>query len=295
MRALPSVLTTFIVLAILAAAPASTSAADRCTGFITSLPAVITEQGVWCLRGDLRTAQTSGNAIEIRTSLVTIDCNGFKIDGLPAGRATFASGIYATGRRVNITVRNCTMRGFRGGITIQEGSQLGTGHLVEDNVLDMMTASGIYVLGHGSIVRRNRVLNTVGAPGSDRATAITVFGDALDNVVDGMRADDDAPDFRPEGIYSGGVGNFSGSGFLVQGNRVRNVTPKGTGEARGLVLAGTAVVVRDNVVVQPEPTPGTGIFCSLETIVRRNVVRNYSGNISSCSTAGDDAGGNLVF
>ena len=49
---------------------------DSCAGFIDSLPATITTQGTWCLRGDLATSVTSGNAITIATNNVTIDCMG---------------------------------------------------------------------------------------------------------------------------------------------------------------------------------------------------------------------------
>src|SRR5690606_28675588 len=38
---------------------------DTCTGFIDSLPATINSQGTWCLRGNVSTAITSGNAIEV--------------------------------------------------------------------------------------------------------------------------------------------------------------------------------------------------------------------------------------
>src|SRR6185369_16529682 len=65
---------------------------DNCTGFITSLPAVVTTQGTWCLKQDLATAITSGNAITINTGNVTIDCNDFKLGGMSAGLATQAIG-----------------------------------------------------------------------------------------------------------------------------------------------------------------------------------------------------------
>jgi hypothetical protein len=58
---------------------------DNCSGYIDSVPAVIATQGTWCLRKDLSTAQTSGNAIEIAANNVVIDCNDFKLGGLAAG------------------------------------------------------------------------------------------------------------------------------------------------------------------------------------------------------------------
>ena len=52
---------------------------------ITALPAVITVPGVYCLTGDLSTAMTSGNAIEIQANFAVLDMNGFKLDGHAAG------------------------------------------------------------------------------------------------------------------------------------------------------------------------------------------------------------------
>src|SRR6185369_2787721 len=84
-----------VMLGLLLGTPRAASAAesyDNCTGFITTLPAVITTQGTWCLKQDLATAITSGNAITINTGNVTIDCNDFKLGGMSAGLATQAIG-----------------------------------------------------------------------------------------------------------------------------------------------------------------------------------------------------------
>lgn len=266
---------------------------DACVGFIDAIPAVITTQGTWCLRKDLATSNPGITAIDIKTSNVTIDCNGFKLGGLAAGPGTFSSGINANGTLSNITVRRCTIRGFRSGIAIFDNSP-GTGHLVEDNRLEQITSQGIYVIGNGSIVRRNTVVNTVGAPGSDRAQGITVLGDAIDNIVDGISGDASVADFNPSGIYSGGVGGINGIGFLVQGNRIRNLVPKGAGQARGLELAGYAQSVRDNTVSELSATNGIGVYCSLgsEDVLRDNLVRNYTqGLFGGCN----DLSGNVVY
>src|SRR5688500_8185831 len=115
---------------------------EGCTGFIGTLPAVVDTQGVWCLRGDVSTAMTTGFAIYIQANNVTIDCNGFKVGGLAAGPSSDAYGIFANGRQ-NITVRNCTIRGFRDGIHLQGLG--GSGHLIEDNQLDNNLVKGIMV------------------------------------------------------------------------------------------------------------------------------------------------------
>jgi hypothetical protein len=296
MMRMRSVLNTIVVVAGLAgAAPPAWAAEsyDGCVGFIDSVPAVITTQGVWCLRNDIATSNSGISAIDIQTSNVTIDCNGFKLGGLAAGPGTFSAGIYAYGTLSNITVRHCTIRGFRSGIAIYANDP-GTGHLVEDNRLEQIRSQGIYVIGHGSIVRRNTVVNTGGAPGLDRAQAIAVLGDAIDNVVDGVFGADDVANFSPSGLYSGGVGGINGVGFLVQGNRIRNLVPKGTGEARGLELAGYAQSVRDNTVSQLTSTTGKGVYCSLgsEDVLRDNIVRNYTqGLFGGCQ----NLSGNVVY
>src|SRR5262245_47728812 len=84
---------------------------------ITSLPAVITVQGIYCLTGNLNTAITSGTAITIDANNVVLDLNGFKLGGLAAGPGTLAFGIRAV-NRANITIKNGTVRGFFYGISL---------------------------------------------------------------------------------------------------------------------------------------------------------------------------------
>ncbi|HMB42890.1 MAG TPA: right-handed parallel beta-helix repeat-containing protein, partial [Luteimonas sp.] len=133
---------------------------DNCVGYITTLPAVITTQGTWCLKQDLATAITSGSAITINNNNVTIDCNDFKLGGLSAGTGTLSSGIYAVSRS-NITVRRCNVRGFFIGVNLYATTT--GGNLVEDNRLDGNTLEGLSVFGDGSIVRRNVITNTGGS------------------------------------------------------------------------------------------------------------------------------------
>src|SRR5262245_14832912 len=72
---------------------------------VTSVPAVITVQGIYCLTVDLSTAIASGSAIEIATNNVVLDLNGHKLGGLAAGTGTGALGVFAIGRQ-NITIKN---------------------------------------------------------------------------------------------------------------------------------------------------------------------------------------------
>jgi len=212
---------------------------DSCTGFIDSIPASITKQGTWCLRQDLSGNLIHGEAIEILTNNVTIDCNHFKLGNLAAGAGTAAAGIDATDR-VNITVRNCTVRGFHKGIAL-EGA--GGGHLVEDNILDGNTSIGMSVLNDGSIVRRNRVLDTGGSSVFASVVGILTTGsvDILDNTVSGVVA--------PAGSNGSarGIRTWEAYDAAVSGNRVRGVQADGTGISFAVSNQESArVVLRDN-------------------------------------------------
>src|SRR5690606_9034000 len=80
-----------LLLAGLLAIPSPARAAesyDSCAGYIDSLPATISQQGVWCLRKNLSTNISTGHAITIAANNVTIDCNDFKIGGLAAGNGS---------------------------------------------------------------------------------------------------------------------------------------------------------------------------------------------------------------
>src|SRR5690606_2079945 len=145
-----------------------------------SLPAVITRQGEWCLRKDLNTAITSGNAITISANNVTVDCNNFKVGGLAGGDNSTALGILATDRQ-NAIVRRCNVRGFSFGIAIRGGA----GHLVEDNRLDNNLFMGIEVSGDNGLIRNNRVFDT----GGERQIAYGIVSggaDVIDNIVSGV-------------------------------------------------------------------------------------------------------------
>lgn len=285
-------LAALLLLAAALAAPNNARAETyhNCAGFIDSIPATISTQGVWCLRKDLATSLTGVNAINIVTNNVTIDCNGFKLGNLAAGPATASVGIYAYGQLSSIAVRNCNIRGFAGGVMIY-GNDPGSGHVVEDNLLDHNTTYGIYLIGYSSIVRRNRVLNTGGRPGYTVAYAITSMGDAMDNVVDGISGAGDVTEFMAIGIYAGGVGSSVQDGVVVRDNRLRNLIPKGGSEAQGIVVASTAAWIRDNSLVEPTTTNGKGVYCSFGGHLTNNVIANFSTGNSGCN----DNGGNLFY
>ena len=225
---------------------------------ITTLPAVITVQGIYCFTQHLDTGMTSGNAIEIRTNNVILDLNGWKLGGLAAGSATDARGIYAINRQ-NITIRNGTVRGFRFGIFLQD-SGASQGHVVEDIRADQNTQTGMWVEGNGTLVRNNQVVGTGGTtfpPASFDRYGIFIEGTGprvLNNdVIDVERVE-------MPGVFAASTGIlfFSADGGLAVNNRITNARAgigfvDGTGKYRDNLttnvttpfVGGTAVGIND--------------------------------------------------
>jgi parallel beta-helix repeat protein len=273
-----------LVLAGLAAPDARAAQSyDNCVGFITSVPAVITTQGTWCLDRDLATGSASGSAITIQANNVTIDCNHFKLGGLGAGPGTAAFGIY-TQDSLNTTIRNCNIRGFLYGVQI-----LGSGGTVlEDNRFEGVFGIGIALNAEGYSIRRNRVIDTGGATSTNGALGMWLLGngDVIDNTVDTVWG-------RPggnasvEGIYS--RNNNSG---VIADNRVRNLLPAGSGIATAIYTSDSSLVtIQRNVVHGGMNGLAVGIRCSgTGGVALDNVIRGFGTPRLTCT----DGGGNYT-
>ncbi len=270
--------TAVLVLGSLCLLPGNARAAqsyDSCAGFIDSLPATISTQGVWCLRKDLATSMASGDAINITTNNVTIDCNDFKVGGLAAGDASTTNGIRAYVRQ-NITVRHCNVRGFYYGIRLSGG-----GHLVEDNRLDNNLLVGIYARGDNNRVRRNAVYDTGGSPGSDVSYGILADADVIDNTVAGVFATD--TDIYTRGIFLGG------GGTEARGNQVRGLVVAGSGLARGIHAATSGITIADNRISAMTATAGDGIQgVGSNTFCIGNTVVHFSTAYDGCEASVDN-------
>jgi len=282
---------TGLLLAGLIAAPMIVRAEtyNTCAGFIDTLPAVISTQGTWCLRHDLSTAITDGNAITIATNNVTIDCNDFKLGGLAAGVGTTAVGIRATDR-LNATVRHCNIRGFLYGVRFSGSS--GGGHVVEDNRFDGNTFVGLYVAGDGSEVRHNKVRDTGGssvAAASARGIYTAYAVDVLDNTVSGvLPGGDGSGNGSAYGIYT----NLNPNGS-VSGNRVRGLVKVGTGAARAIYNDSSGrISLRGNDVSGDGSAGSIGLRCPNNNgSARDNTISGFATAISSCT----DSGGNAIL
>ncbi|HEY0659898.1 MAG TPA: right-handed parallel beta-helix repeat-containing protein [Lysobacter sp.] len=257
---------------------------NGCTGFITSLPAVIQTQGTWCLKQDLSTGMTSGTAISVATNNVTIDCNDFKVGGLAAGAGTTANGIHSTGQ--NITVRNCNVRGFRVGITLL-GSASNT---VEDNRLDGNTARGIVVHGDGSQILHNRVTDTGGSSLGGEAYGIWFSLGAVA-----------VEDNRVSGVIPGGSNHFawgifqdsnSTHGSVVRGNHITGVIPTGFGTAF-CIFGQAGSVYEANTVINPPSAAAAGISAPASSLCVGNRTGGFG--INAITGGCTNGGGNVSF
>lgn len=282
-----------VLFALLAGLWATTSATtahaetyNTCAGFITSVPTTISTQGTWCLKQDLSTAIASGSAIEITTNNVTIDCNNFKLGGLAAGDGSKALGIHSL-NKLNITIRNCTIRGFYGGAWLEGGATSG-GHLVENNRFDQNLQTGLEVQGDGSTVRGNFIYDTGGAIGQTMAHGLITLHDV--DVIDNTIADVNSL-VDPYGMAI--ISNFGG---VVTGNRIRGLwTVNGYYNRIGIFANNnTNAVIQDNVIINTgsNQTNATGVYCQLGSgtgsRIRNNRVLNFAVVHKDCT----DDGGN---
>jgi len=256
---------------------------DNCAGFVDALPAVISSQGMWCLRHDLNFAAGSGEAIRVLANNVTIDCNGFKVGGLSAGAGTAAVGVAAVERH-NVTVRNCNVRGFYRGVFLS--GMAGSGHLVEDNRMDGNTYNAIRVDGDGSMVRRNVATATGGSTQTANAVAISVNGsvDVLGNLVAGVSA-------NPVGAGDGtGILAAGAPAGSIGGNRIMELAGGSTGSIDGIRVTGSRAVVRGNQLDGDSGAgtgTGTGLRCDDETArAKDNNVIGFSDALLGCGSAG---------
>ncbi|MEZ0470285.1 hypothetical protein [Luteimonas salinilitoris] len=271
--------------ALLAPAQVQAETYHTCKGFIDSVPATISQQGVWCLRQDLSTGIASGSVIIVAANNVTIDCNGFKLGGLGAGAGTATRGISADGR-YNATVRNCSIRGFYYGTYLAGGG----GHLVERNSYDSNTLGAIRVLGAGSTIRGNQVIDTGGSTLST-TNAYGIYAangvDVIDNTVNGVAAI--GANKTAYGILTGANGDGS-----ITANRVRGLEANGAGSTYGIYGNSDREVMRDNDVQQGAGVAGSiGVRCAgNQATARDNVISGFAIGVQGCLSSGNTVNAN---
>ena len=229
-----------IAVIILATAGASARAETVDCTPVTSLPATIGAQGIYCLTGNLATSQTSGSAITIGANNVTLDLNGWKVGGQAAGTSTQVIGIYSGAN--NVTIKNGIVRGFSRGIQLT-----GRGATVQGVTADQNTTYGIVVTGQGSVVQGNQVVDTGGSTQAANVNAIGIFAGGSgslvqNNLVSGLTATGSSSEY---GVYFDSTASQS----TARGNVVSDAARPSVGSSFGVLMLGTsAVAVSNNIV-----------------------------------------------
>ncbi len=246
------ILALFATLSILSTAQAETV---NCTA-ITSLPATINSQGVFCLTGDLTTAAISGNAITINADDVTLDLNGWKLGGQGAGAGTTAVGIYSAAK--NATIKNGSVLGFYQGVSLD-----GSRGKIQNIFAKGNTFVGVRASGGNSVIDSNRVLRTGGSTVATNAIGISVTGAraaVTNNIVSSLSAAENGLEW---GIYLGADADYSTAISNIVSD---DSLPVGAAESSGIRVgksAGAALV--ENIITNFDNcvdfvSPATGIY-----------------------------------
>jgi hypothetical protein len=277
-----------LALATLPGAVRAAESYDNCAGTISSLPVTISTPGVWCMKGDLSTSMSAGVAISVNTNNVTIDCNNFRLGGLPAGVGTSTVGILSSDR-LNTTVRNCNVRGFLYGVYAD-----GDGHVIEDSRFDANTRAGVYVDADRFIVRRNVITKTgLGTLFSDTFGILAMGSSGLieHNSVHGVAG---AQSFAwPSAAGIAAVASYT----VVRQNDVSGIYSGDTSTANGIYSGGARNKLLGNTVAALSTTPTgqrRGVSCTGDAtgVAVGNIVSDADSGMAVLNCV--DGGGNVV-
>ncbi len=190
---------------------------------IDGLPITITQSGVYTLSADLVYSGTSGAAINIAASNVTIDLGGHTISGNGLD-STIAEAIYSGGQS-NITITNGTISGFMYGVRLQDLTttfDTTGGHQIFDLTLTNNSFRGIRVEGNNNAVTNNVIHDTGGT---------TVYANA----------------------FTMGVETFGANAFIAN-NLITEVHTSGLGESLGISISdhGAGNIVVGNQIINSQ-------------------------------------------
>ncbi len=130
---------------------------------IDQVPFRITEAGKYQLKQNLNYSQSSGVAINIQANDVTLNLNGFTLQGT-GGEASSAIGILAVDRK-RITIIHGQISGFYFGIDIRATKRDMTKsgeHTISEILADHNWYFGIRLVGSDSTIKNNTITHTGG-------------------------------------------------------------------------------------------------------------------------------------
>ena len=147
-----------LTVVLLAISPAAHAEVTGCT-VISGVPFTVNAPGIYCLNGSLVASAPVGASIEVSANDVVIDLNGHTLE---ASGPNNAVGVRAIAGK-NVTVRNGTIRGFAGGLSLGGFGAASSGYVAEKLRVEGSSAHGIRV--QGGSVRHNLVIRTGGSTG----------------------------------------------------------------------------------------------------------------------------------
>ncbi len=216
---------------------------------ITAVPYTITTPGKYCFIKNLETTISTGHAIHIDASNVTLDLGGFSLTRLASGGASAANGIYSALDDF-VTIRNGTVSGFLRGVEIAGMNSKGA--LVEQMRIANCFYEGIRLENNGGIVRSNQVVNMKNTPEAVAASGLngvslglSAFGTnnrILDNSVADVYGVSSPTESEGYGLNMNACDRC-----VAAGNKISNSVKKPSYGIQGGFSTGT--VVQDNQVL----------------------------------------------
>jgi Right handed beta helix region len=270
---------------------------------ITSVPWAITSPGVYCLKSDLTFVGTSGTAIRIDASNVTLDLNRHLLGNVAGGQPTSAGGIVVY-QQSNVVIKNGSIQGFNLGVLLSDAPPFTAtqSNRIED-IITMGASIGFLVAGQGNVLVHNEVSQT----GGQYLVAVGILVIGADNVV------------RSNELL--GVGNASANGYgifasgctglILEGNRVAGIASPLASAATTIlpsygifIDSSSHAVIRGNTVDKGDPPAagytesygiGFGLGISNDIAVVGNVITTFYYGIYASSGSSVQTNGNVVL
>jgi hypothetical protein len=287
------------LLALLAALSLPAAAETTICTQITSIPWTISTPGVYCLDTDFNVTLSSGVAININASNVTLDMNRHVLSNHAAATGTYAYGITATQQK-NVVIKNGAIQGFFTAIALFDASPYTStqDNVIEDIAAERSTTFGLYVEGQSNLVFRNRVTET-GAEWS--AIGIIVIGP--NNVVRNNEVlETGTPITEGYAIYG-----YTAPGLVVEGNNISGVTsgasPQISGPSFGIYFfSSDHGVIRNNTVDKADTSGarysssyGIAFDASTDNAVVGNQITTFYYGIYASDGSSAQTSGNIVI
>jgi hypothetical protein len=261
---------------------------------ITTIPYIINTSGIYCLDSDFPLSMSSGAAITIGASDVTLDMNRHVLNNTGAGPTTTAVGI-AAHQQKNVVIKNGAVQGFYIAVAITDTTPptASQGNLIESIAAEGSGQIGLLLEGQGNVARHNLVTATVGARGG-------IYVAGADNVV---HDNDISGPGSPSSVSSRGIFAYFTQGLVIDNNRISFGPSTTSNGFEGISLYQSSdTIIRNNSIVKVDsggstPSRSSAIYAYSATnaaIASNHVTGFFFGIVAVVSTAVDTTGNVIV-